>query len=1623
LFVAQPRLAAANSAAAGSQASAAGTLALPVPNVSTARIEFNAGSIGMLPTLSQQPLSLQGVNIYKELKTQAVKGVSSDSPALELARQLTAHPEALQDPQVQTLLPAADLTRIQVAAQKLQEEARHDARIAHWLYSARREPSQLLEKVSPIVNARIAELKKAFAAPQENASAVPIALSGKKSLSSVLARFAPAKAKEQTLPKKGFWPFKKFWTSKGKSSSGGGVSAFKTSAQTHRPAPNRHTFAGRARHAMHNIAMGALMAVNMLNVTPAQLQQFSTDPLLDTAHIAQVAPDIAQRLARDPAAMAETMLAKADQKVEQGQYMKVQNVQDLIARYKKDVQLYVMGDLGLGKEELKSLADFLADKHWVVVLVEDSDYGSNEYTDNSGGRHYGDDAIEYGMHQGVFRRNDFQSFINPQTGKADGSILTIIMNQHVLLLRNSKTQDELGLNAEREFNGNLDQWAKDNLRSGGNIDGAVRDTVENIDRLMADAIARTVESAQAQLSEAREALAELESLRPGFAKNHPQAEASMGRLDLGSLKNDLAKADNALAHKDYGTAKDLADSVARLAAQRVRAIHDFQQASFSATQSIDSAKASIAALADAAKEFRSAPGHSGLTGDIANPDLQDMKAQLGKAEKLLQTQPSAAEASAQNVGSQAQDALSQLTQYPSGEVQIAAQEARLKGLQANSRASEAAQALSSARAELGEARSQWSTGSQWAHSLSTAKTSLSRADYIIAAAEAAALQNQLIAGVLSTLAALLTFGTSFWLHRKVKPVRAKAVERFNELTQVFNLALDQMIDKLDQTFMDFDLRAERFKGRTAELVVQAREDTGNLHILMGMAKNTLEKVRKFMWNPWVWLYRFLFPNRDQAALKQMDSEKLTFDPKDEKNLKKIVGWKDDVLGNISTYEPFKYSFSELQAQFDKLSVRALNNTELLKNSLLQSGPTIKSIEKSLSELAGQKASLEAEDGLFLLPSVFNAVLPEAQKTADLAKAAITYDPVGAIQGPSSEAQRLLREAFSLIGIVLQARKALLPTIHEIAGKLKVAGISSEWLDNGLTKLSGNAEALAAQTAQESTEKGIAAFGQDLAAWGSQAAQASDLTQRWLDAKANAIDKARTVIEAARIAIGGKLGLSPEKVLVEKDADPSALIEEADKKAKFAQYTLGNGDLAEAATALEELAALSVSAKAIVDATQASVNSHEQTVAARNEQAGKLDGLVPAHQAIIEALAQKYAPSVMLLSSGDPSHNGADGTVDNNIQETLKHIQDSKDKTQKAAAAFREGKVLEAANLLSQAAAHQEFAGLRLNEIQEKKARLEKTEAVNAQNLTTLDQRVNGYEKEVTADMRTMQPTLRAFEEAKKGLEKARKAVQTAKGDPFQAEALLAATAAALDQMWVQARNDRDAYAEAERSLKAADHAIVEAEKDAASAKNDQIADSSAIQSAYKTIAGLRKEYESIADGIRSAHSDWNALDHEADNITAKAAQAEAVLHGELVAADTACKDIEKAAKKVREATNWTGSYGVYISGSPGSGSLQSARSALSSGNYKSASDYADSALKAAKEAISDAEAEVSRLHAAELARQRAAQAAADAAAAAARRALSNSNSNSGFGGGGFGSSGGGSSGWSGGSSGGGRSSW
>ncbi len=301
----------------------------------------------------------------------------------------------------------------------------------------------------------------------------------------------------------------------------------------------------------------------------------------------------------------------------------------------------------------------------------------------------------------------------------------------------------------------------------------------------------------------------------------------------------------------------------------------------------------------------------------------------------------------------------------------------------------------------------------------------------------------------------------------------------------------------------------------------------------------------------------------------------------------------------------------------------------------------------------------------------------------------------------------------------------------------------------------------------------------------------------------------------------------------------------------------------------------------------------------------------------------------------------------------------------------------------------------------------------------------GQLKDATSDERVMTPTIEQFGIAGEFAHVAMKMIGMTKSNPFATQTELKKAGEALRKAEERIGLDHKIHAEAVSSVKTARQMYqrVLNSANAVLGDADNIGDSQQLRQVPAALQRLKTRLESVQQASTRPRSDWNAVDREADEIAAALQQLLGVVDSEAQAGSEASDAISSASSKVRDAANWSGSFGVSVSGRPGSSLLSQARDALARGDYKTARDYASSARSAAASAIATAMAEVARLQREEderrrreEARRRREEEERQERAAAARRAssYSSSSSRSSGGGGGFGgfssSGGGGSSG-------------
>ncbi len=1182
----------------------------------------------------------------------------------------------------------------------------------------------------------------------------------------------------------------------------------------------------------------------------------------------------------------------------------VERATDILRRWEPSQHLYVKGDVGVGAAQLAELEAWLRTNatNWTVALLDHA--REERFTDSAGESFAGMDAVEHALGKGLPNQTAFGSFTDARTSERNGAFFVLFLDERKFSYFGSEAQDRRGLGEDR-WVGQLDRPAVAAMRSGGRILDAVKDTITSIEGQLAQRIA-----AERLEGERREA----------------EARARRER-DLAQAKASLETATAAL--------RDIESRLGVFKAEFPR-----------------------------------------LTGELTHPPLFEWQADLETAASVLAGgNPSGARKLADGVQERAKGAMRALEDYRLAGPELDVLGRRLEQAGGEPYASSAKDELGAGLQALAEARQVHERGDAgYPDRLDAARRGVNAAEAAIGEAARAAQMRRRVVTAGAGAGGFSVLALGILLNRLRRGRRREALE----LVEAWTKALDEktlaLFNLLDRTYVVVGSSAEearhRFAGTTLASSQQIIRDVDELTIMSSCASRILTDAKALA------LPKAMPPRvvnlflgaRFDAAIRRLRDEPITFRPEEglELVMRGVKTERDRLLGSLDSYQPFQFSFNELIAAFNQRAERALSGLTQVESALASVGGKLEGAEERIKAVKGLEARIRAVDGdaVFRVAPVFNELLPAAARTLSEAAQVSIRDAVGALGNQAVRAERQAEDALALAQLAVEFRQTHGPRLRGAEEQLLSAGLQTAWLPAAVADLSDRADQVALGAVEVSAAEAIAELRADVSALAERVGQIVRLDRARRETGQRSISDAQAAVAAARADLARELGKMPGEMLRELDLDPSEHIGRAEDQLAAARAALERGAVADAQDGLAEVARLTEDAMELVEATRQAFVAHDGELAARRAETGRLEDQLPGHEAVLVDLAAGYAPSVFMLGQGDPTHPNANGTARDNLDEARAHLAACRELTEQSVVAFSEAQILKSADLLRQAAARQEQTVFRLQEIREKEQRIRGTETANDAQVEQLTQRVQGVEAGVR-DVRTMRPTVAAFESARQQLDEAVRLRSVTPRDPFAVSAALTAVEEVLDQVADQARCDQESHAAARRSLEAAAAELEVARRLRGEAARDPVPDSPAIVEAGSALEALSGSLAGLDARLGEAHGDWLALDAEANGVAQEAGRLAATLRGELEAAERAIAALNAAAARVRAAGAWAGGLGVLIRGAPGSPDLEQARRILETGNYREARHLAEAARRAAELAIAQAEAERQRRRQAE----------------------------------------------------------
>jgi hypothetical protein len=1020
----------------------------------------------------------------------------------------------------------------------------------------------------------------------------------------------------------------------------------------------------------------------------------------------------------------------------------VSRATDVVQKWQPGQRLYVKGEVGATVEVLNDLEQWLATNapNWVVVLAEHAQ--GETYTDAAGEVFQGVEAVNHALGKGLMNRTAFGQQTDPRTGERNGAFFLLFLKERRLSYYGSDAQDRRGL-GEESWIGNLDKAAIVAMRNGARVVDAAKDTITLINSKLDQRIAAE-----------------------GAAREKQAADL----LAAQSREREQARAALVNARAEYNLLEARAGELSRT--------------------------------------------FNGMDGDLARPDLPGLAAELKLAQTAFdQDDAAAALRGAERVRSRAGELIRRIGQYSADASRIEALDQRLRELQRLTYAGAATAQFRAARDSLAAVRNQYQHGnSGYAPLLDTASQTVDAAGFAVTMAERLAKQRQILWIMFLIAAVSLASVAGLLLNRRRLPAKTEARRLFDLWETALGektLALFSLLDRRATVIGTSAGKAgERFTGETLEVCEQVIRDVDELFILSACAGRVLQEARGQIYPDEVSIKLINLFRRGpyQRAVALLKDSPIAFRP--EEGLELVVRGarteRDRLIGSVDSYQPFTMTFNALIDAFNEHAQRALSALDRVEGSLLKAPDEFQAVQRQIDSARSAEASLSenAADGLFLLTPVFDDLLPAAQQALSEALAKGIRDPVGALRKQGARARMQSDAATALVALAAHARQSTIPAACDCAGALEKSGLKAGWIGDELQRLSAEADHAAALALRESAIDEIALLTTSMKELEQRSRRAVAINEARSGPASEQMAQSTTSIAQTRAEIGTALGLTAERILREAGKDPTASLAQAREQWNAISAALERGDLNAAQSSLDGVKALTSEANAIVTASREAFSGHAVTLDLLRKELGDVTGLIPVQARTLSEIQAGYAPSVLALGAGDLAHPNANGTLVDNIQEAENHVAAVRELLERSVASYREARLLEAIDLLDQSRGLLDTARHRLLEITEKKSRLEAAVAANTSQLGSLERRAQECAA-LAAEPSTMEPTLRAFEEARHALADARIEAREIPGDPFVAATKLADAEAKHVAMADLARRDRDLFEQAGRSLAAA----------------------------------------------------------------------------------------------------------------------------------------------------------------------------------------------------------------------------
>lgn len=819
---------------------------------------------------------------------------------------------------------------------------------------------------------------------------------------------------------------------------------------------------------------------------------------------------------------------------------------------------------------------------------------------------------------------------------------------------------------------------------------------------------------------------------------------------------------------------------------------------------------------------------------------------------------------------------------------------------------------------------------------------------------------------------LLLLAVAIFTNRLRRPAKKEAEMYFSAWKKALGekiMALMNLHTSCSSILVRDSKSSFSFEGETLDVANRLSDNLGHLFIMHACAQqiynDSLELIK-----PRNLFIRFfnLFSSRNyNAAIKRLN-QMVEFSK--DSNISFIISGvkkkpEEVLFAPLEHFQPFKIAFAELIKRFNERAEQSIKDLNQLESAQSDSLSFAEKSKTGINEIRGlftELDNLSTNEGLEV-PSAINNLIPVFTKKLGLAEECLRSNPIRSLSISlvlSEEINIVKKIAEELICVIEENKPAILAK----SASLKDKGISLAWAMEGLADIFVKSDKYFNYLAINDSldfERGFSVHTL-CAELMVRVETAEEFMIKLETSLLPEIQKCSDRVNEVRTKIIPNLA-TPQYVLAEEDFNPDDLIKKANEFVATVRTSISMGNIDQASNIIQSVNDLINNAKNIVNETENKFVEFNSFKVKISEKCVSLAASIVEAGNVLAALSSNYSPEALLLGEGDKMHPRANDTVFDNAEEIHTAIANRAVFLQTAEQLYSSGKILEAYDHLEKADGVNEFIEYRLQEIVEKKQKIDETvKSV----LSLLNSNTTKFaELEVSCNNdKTTSATILLYQSAKNVFDSHVDEIKSVrKTNPFAIKTKLEQLEKEADLIKSQVQKDFAEYDEVKSSIGRAEDLIIRCKIEYGKTQSDDIPDSQVIVNSSHAIdlleSGLAKVKNQFAASEK--HSNWYSLDDFADGIYSDAQKILAELKSEIVAGEAVQTALNSARRIVKEAQNWNRIEGVAIDENFGSHSLNLGTESLLMGNYEKALHYATCAAKEATNALDRANTKVKNI--------------------------------------------------------------